>query len=154
MKRKPRNTGAGIFSGGLGYDVAYQGVMVAALVMVSYFIGAFIEYESLAIMQSSHGITMAFLTMSMAEIFHSMNMRSQRGSIFALRSTNKMLLIAALASFLATTAVCEIPFLASAFGFTGVGIGEYLIAIGLGFTVIPIVEIVKLCQRAWTRRKA
>ena len=154
MKRKPRNTGAGIFSGGLGYDVAYQGVMVAALVMVSYFIGAFIEYESLAIMQSSHGITMAFLTMSMAEIFHSMNMRSQRGSIFALRSTNKMLLIAALASFLATTAVCEIPFLASAFGFTGVGIGEYLIAIGLGFTVIPIVEIVKLCQRAWARRKA
>ena len=31
---------------------------------------------------SPDGVTMAFLTMSMAEIFHSFNMRSQRGSVF------------------------------------------------------------------------
>lgn len=154
MKRKPRDTKDGIFSGGLGVDVAYQGVLVATLVIVSYFIGSYIENGTFAIMQSTHGITMAFLTMSMAEIFHSMNMRSQRGSMFTLRSINKMLLIAALVSLLATTAVCEIPFLASAFGFTAVGVSEYFIAIGLGFTVIPIVELVKLFQRLWAKRKA
>lgn len=154
MKRKPRDAGAGIFAGGLGTDVAYQGVLVSMLVIASYFIGSFIENGSLEIMQSSHGITMAFLTMSMAEIFHSMNMRSQRGSIFTLGSTNKTLLIAASISLIATTAVCEIPPLASAFGFTAVGISEYFIAIGLGFTVIPIVELVKLCQRAWARKSA
>ena len=131
----------------MGVDIAYQGVMVAALVFTSYFIGGFIEVGTLAIGSYSHGITMAFLTMSMAEIFHSFNMRSQRGSIFSLGSVNKTLFIAGAGSLLATTLVCEIPFLAKAFGFTAVGIWEYLIAIGLGLLVIPIVECVKFFQR-------
>ena len=92
-------------------------------------------------------MTMAFLTMSMAEIFHSLNMRSQRGSIFGLKTHNKVLYLAALGSLVATTLVCEIPFLANAFGFVSVGLNEYLIAAALGVLVIPIVEIVKLVQR-------
>ena len=95
---------------------------------------------------------MAFLTMSMAEIFHSFNMRSQRGSIFTLGSHNKILWFAAVGSLIATTVVCEIPFLAGAFGFASVGLVEYLIAIGLGFVVIPVVELVKLIQRKRSKR--
>ena len=154
MKRKPRDSKSGIFSGGMGIDIAYQGVMVAALVFISYFIGAFIEVGTLAIGNYSHGVTMAFLTMSMAEIFHSFNMRSQRGSMFSLGSVNKTLFIAGAGSLLATTLVCEIPFLAKAFGFTAVGIWEYLIAIGLGLLVIPIVECVKFFQRRYSKKKA
>ena len=152
MKRKPRNSDSGIFSDGMGVDIAYQGVMVAALVFASYFIGGLIEVGTLAIGSYSHGITMAFLTMSMAEIFHSFNMRSQRGSIFSLGSANKTLFIAGAGSLLATTLVCEIPFLAKAFGFTAVGIWEYIIAIGLGLLVIPIVECVKFFQRRRRRK--
>jgi Ca2+-transporting ATPase len=48
---------------------------------------------------------------------------------------------------LATTLVCEIPFLANAFGFASVSIWEYLVAIALGAVVIPVVELVKLFQR-------
>jgi len=92
--------------------------------------------------------------MSMAEIFHSFNMRSQRGSTFTLGSVNKTLFIAGIGSLLATTLVCEIPFLAKAFGFTTVGISEYLIAIGLGLLVIPIVECVKFFQRRYEKKKA
>ena len=147
MKRKPRDAKAGVFSEGMGFDIAYQGVMVAVLVMISYFIGTFIETGSFMITNSAHGTTMAFLTMSMAEIFHSMNMRSRKESIFKLKSHNKVLYLAALVSLIATTLVCEVPFLANAFEFTRVGINEYLIALGLGFCVIPIVEIVKLVQR-------
>ena len=84
-------------------------------------------------------MTMAFMTMSMAEIFHSFNMRSQRDSIFSLGSTNKMLLGAALFTLVATTAVCEIPLLATAFGFTSVSFVEYVVAIGLGACVVPVV---------------
>ena len=36
---------------------------------------------------------------------------------------------------------------AAAFGFSTVTLAEYLVAIGLGVLVIPIVEIVKLIQR-------
>ncbi len=148
MKRKPRDSKSGIFSGGMGVDIAYQGVLVTVLTIVSYFIGHFVETGNWEITNSAHGMTMAFLTMSMAEIFHSFNMRSQRGSIFALPSQNKTLIFAAVGSLLATTLVCEVPFLANAFGFESVGALEYLIAIGLGLVVIPVVEIVKLIQRA------
>lgn len=147
MERKPRSAKAGVFSGGLGADVAYQGVMVSILVLISYFIGHFIEFGAWGIGNSEHGVTMAFLTMCMAEIFHSFNMRSQRGSIFKLGSHNKFLIGAAVAALLMTTLVCEIPFLAAAFEFTPVTIREYAIAIGLGICVIPIVEIVKFIQR-------
>lgn len=147
MKRKPREGRSGIFSGGLGIDVAYQGVLLTVLVLVSYVIGHFMETGVWTITNSDYGMTMAFLTMSMAEIFHSINLRSQRKSIFALDTHNKMLLLAGAASFFATTIVCEIPFLAKAFGFTRIGVREYVVALVLGFLVIPIVELVKLIQR-------
>ena len=147
MKRKPRNSKAGIFADGMGVDIAYQGVLVTVLTLVSYFIGHFMETGNWEITNSAHGMTMAFLTMSMAEVFHSFNMRSQRGSMFTLGSQNKTLWIAGIGSLVATTLVCEIPFLANAFGFASVGISEYLIALALGFVVIPVVELVKLIQR-------
>ena len=147
MKRKPREAKAGIFSGGMGTDIAYQGVLVTILTILSYFIGHFMETGNWEITNSAHGMTMAFLTMSMAEIFHSFNMRSQRGSIFTLGTHNKVLWFAGIGSLIATTLVCEIPFLANAFGFASVGIYEYLLAIALGLVVVPVVELVKLVQR-------
>ena len=147
MKRKPREAKAGIFSGGMGTDIAYQGVLVTILTILSYFIGHFMETGNWEITNSVHGMTMAFLTMSMAEIFHSFNMRSQRGSIFTLGTHNKVLWFAGIGSLIATTLVCEIPFLANAFGFASVGIYEYLLAIALGLVVVPVVELVKLVQR-------
>ena len=91
--------------------------------------------------------------MSMAEIFHSLNMRSQRGSLFTMKTFNKTLIFAALGSLLATTLVCEIPFLASAFGFEAVSFMEYAYAALLGVLVIPIVEIVKFIQRKMSKNK-
>ena len=147
MSRKPRDAKAGIFSGGMGADIAYQGALVTLLVMISYFLGHFMETGNWEITNSAAGTTMAFLTMSMAEIFHSLNMRSQRGSIFTLGSHNRLLILAAVASLIFTTSVCEIPFLAAAFEFTTVDLKEYIVAIGLGFMVIPVVEAVKFVQR-------
>lgn len=154
MRRKPRSASAGIFAGGMGIDIAYQGLLVSALTLASYFIGHFIESGVWEIADSPDGMTMAFLTMSMAEIFHSFNMRSQRGSIFKLPGHNIMLIGAAIGSLLLTTVVCEVPLLAGAFGFTSVELGEYAIAIGLGFCVIPIVELVKLIQRLTAAKKS
>ena len=153
MNRKPRDSKAGIFSGGMGVDIAYQGVMVSVLVFVSYFIGYYFDFGVLGLGNSYHGVTMAFLTMSMAEIFHSFNMRSQRNSMFSLGSVNKTLFIAGAGSLLATTLVCKVTFLAQVFGFTDVGIVEYVIAIGLGLLVIPIVETVKFFQRRYAKNR-
>ena len=154
MKREPRSSKAGIFAGGMGIDVLYQGILVAILVLFSYFVGHYMETGNWHITDSAHGMTMAFLTMSMAEIFHSLNMRSQRGSLFTMKKQNVVLWLAALGTFVLTTLVCEVPFLASAFGFTTVELSEYAIAIAIGACIIPIVEIVKLFQRIYARKKA
>lgn len=149
MNRPPRDSKEGIFAGGLFADIAYQGILVTILTLLSYFIGNSFETGVFAIPKgvSEHGMTMAFLTMSMCEIFHSFNLRSQRKSIFSLKSHNKILWLAMLGSLLLTTAVLEIPFLANAFGFTPIGLLEYSIAMVLAALVIPVVEIVKLIQR-------
>lgn len=154
MKKAPRDPKAGIFAGGVGLDVAYQGAFVAILTLVSYFIGHFLETRTWAFnIESGHGMTMAFLTMSLAEIFQSFNMRSQRGSIFAMKKQNKWLLGAAALALVLTTVVIEVPFLARAFEFEVIGFEEYGIAFALGISIIPLVEIVKAIQRMLSKTK-
>ncbi len=149
MRRPPRNEKEGIFAGGLGFDLAYQGILITFLTIAAYIFGHSYVVGHFEIPRgvSDHGMTMAFLTMSMCEVFHSFNMRSQRKSVFTLHSHNKILWAAMLGSLLLTTLVLEVPFLANAFGFTPVGLMEYAVAILLALTVIPIVELVKLIQR-------
>lgn len=147
MQRKPRDTKDGIFSGGVGFDVAYQGAMVTVVTLTAYLIGHFMESGKWEFVNSPDGMTMAFLTMSMAEIFHSFNMRSQRGSLFGMKQKNIALFGAAVASFLLTTAVIYVPFLSNIFEFEHISLMEYGVAMGLAISVIPVVEIVKLVQR-------
>ncbi len=147
MKRPPRDPREGIFAGGMGFDVFFQGFIVTILVMTSYLIGHHIESGVWEFVNSPDGTTMAFLTLSMVEIFHSLNMRSRRGSIFTLTSHNKFLYGAMIVSLLLTTAVIEIPFLAAAFDFTPIDLEEYAIALILAFLIIPIMEIIKAIQR-------
>ena len=153
MKRKPRDSKAGIFAGGMGVDVIYQGLLVAILVLVSFFIGHRLEVGNWEITDSVHGTTMAFLTMAMAEIFHSLNMRSQRKSLFSLKKQNVLLWLAALGSFVLSVSVCAIPGVAGWFSFAAIGLEELAIAIALGFSIIPMVELVKFIQRTIEKRK-
>lgn len=149
MDRPPRKASDGIFAGGLGVDIAYQGVLIAVITLASYIIGHCMEVGHFAWPHgiSYDGMTMAFLTMNMCEILHSFNMRSQRRSIFTLPGHNKLLWVAMLAALALTTIVLEVPVIAAAFGFTPVGWNEYAVALGLAILVIPIVELMKLFQR-------
>ena len=153
MQRPPRDSKEGIFAGGLFGDIAYQGILVTVITIASYLIGSLMDptVGSFAALRaaglSEHGMTMAFLTMSMCEIFHSFNLRSQRKSVFSLKTQNKILWAAMIGSLVLTTALLEVPFLANAFGFLPIGLTEYGIAMGLAFLVIPVVEIVKFFQR-------
>ncbi len=153
MSRPPRRTTDGIFAGGLGTDIAYQGVLIAGITMVSYILGHCIEAGAWEMPRgvSPDGMTMAFLTMSMCEIFHSFNLRSQRKSVFSLHTHNLVLWGAMLGSLVLTTAVLEIPLVARMFGFTPVSLPEYLLALALAAVVIPVVEGIKALQRRRAR---
>lgn len=147
MKRSPRDSKEGIFAGGMAFDVFFQGAIVTVLVMVSYLLGHYYESGVWELVNSKDGTTMAFLTLSMVEIFHSLNMRSRRGSIFRMKTHNMFLYGAMIVSFVLTTAVIEVPFLAKAFEFTPIALPEYLMALGLAILIIPIMEVVKAVQR-------
>ncbi len=147
MRRPPRNSKEGIFSGGMGIDIFLQGLAITALVLISYVTGHYLESGMWVLTDSADGTTMAFLTLSMVEIFHSLNMRSRRGSIFTMGTHNLFLYGAMLVSLLLTTAVIEIPFLADLFEFTTIDLKEYTVALGLAFLIVPIMEVVKWVQR-------
>lgn len=157
MSRPPRNSKDGIFSGGVGFDIFYQGLFVTGLTLAAYFIGHYIEAGVWEITNSPDGMTMAFLTMSMCEIFHSLNMRSQRGSTVAMTfkgSHNMYLFGSCLMSLLMTTVVIYVPFLANAFDFQTIDLMEYAVALALAFAIIPLVEIVKAIERVYDKKKA
>lgn len=154
MKRKPRDPKEGIFAGGMGFDVFFQGLIVTILVMTSYLIGHYMESGVWEFVNSPDGTTMAFLTLSMVEICHSLNMRSRRGSIFKLPSHNKYLYGAMVISLVLTTVVIEVPFIAKAFQFTTISLSEYAIALALAILIIPIMEIVKAIQRKAEKNNA
>lgn len=157
MKRKPRDSKDGVFAGGMGFAIAYQGLLVTLITLASYFIGKNVLYPAFH-MNANYdaaalGSSMAFLTLSMAEIFHAFNMRSLNGSIFKMKSQNIWLWGAGILSFLLTTVVVEVDALANAFELAHLNMAEYATAMGLAILTIPIVEIVKAITRAIHKKK-
>lgn len=139
MSKPPRNSKETIFAGGLGWQVIYQGAVIAVLTLAAFLIGN----------AQSHltGMTMAFLTLSMCEIFHSLNMRSRHKSLFSLKGQNKFLWGAMLLSFVLTMSVIYIPGLNTVFQLTPLSLGNMFKSYGLALMIIPVVELVKLLSR-------
>ena len=152
MQRPPRHRKESIFADGLGFGIAFQGLIIAAMTILSYFVGLRMETGSWGIAESPTGMTMAFLTLSMIEIFHSFNMRSRTASLFSLKKQNMWLWGTLAFSLLITAAVIFVPFLNKAFSFTPITLAEYLTAMALALVVIPIVEIEKAIHRCTTRK--
>jgi len=139
MMQPPRDSKEGIFADGLGFSVVYQGVLVAVLTLVSYFIGD----------DKSHvtGMTMAFFTLSMCEVFHAFNVRSRKKSLFKMHKMNKFLIGAAILSIVFSLGVIYIPGLNTVFRLTALSVWHLMAALGLAVFIIPAVEVVKTIQR-------
>ncbi len=139
MQKPPRDARETMFSGGLGIDVILQGVAIAALTLWSFFIGNAQSHAT--------GMTMAFLTLSMCEIFHSINLRSREKSLLQVRGHNKLLTGAMILSFVLTAGVIYVPGLNTAFSLVALSVAEFFAALGIALAIIPIVEIAKCIKR-------
>ncbi|MDR1410181.1 MAG: cation-translocating P-type ATPase [Oscillospiraceae bacterium] len=161
MRRQPRSSRSGVFADGLGIDALYQGVLVTLLTLAAFFIGEFIQnghwqFSNISLSDGAQGMTMAFFTMNMCEIFHSFNMRSQHGSAVGMTlkgSHNPFLYISMLVALAATSLVVLWEPLAHFFSFDPISLFEYGVAVALAFSVIPLVEIVKAFQRLAAKKK-
>ena len=156
MKRKPRPTTDGIFSHGAGFDMVWQGILLAIVEISSYLIGYYLEKGSLNGLFSgelcANAMAMAFLTVNFAEMMCAINMRSRQGSIFTkdmFKNMNWWIVGAFLITTLFTLGAIYIPGLQSVFKIEPgqFQISELLISIGLGFLIIPIFELGKFIRR-------
>ena len=154
MKRKPRNSNEGVFSDGAGSSMIIHGVIMAFIVLLSFFIGQYIELGHYGVFESVDGMTMAFLTANLVEMFYAICMRTQKGSIFKMKTRNKWLLGSFMLSLIFTAGVIYIPALSKLFGLATISFKEFAIAFGLAFLVIPITEVAKYFQRRKTNEES
>ena len=168
MRRKPRPTTDGIFSGGAGVDMIWQGVYLAIIEIVAYVIGFWLEpsgggAHSLVGFFSGepcvNAMAMAFLTVNFSEMMCAINMRSRRGSLFSahmLKKQNWWLVGAFVVTTLMTLAAIYVPGLNSVFDIKPGTFSWYELAIsfGLALTTIPVFEIGKAIRRMSSGKKA
>lgn len=140
MNIPPRGSEEGIFSSGLGVNIFYQGILLAAVTLTAYFIG----------LKASQPVasTMAFCTLTFAQMLHSLNVCSSKKSILKTTpAVNRLLLGSILLSIILTAAVVMIPGLNTIFKLQALSFTQWLTVFGLSVVLLPIVEIVKLVQR-------
>ncbi len=136
MEQKPRDPKAGLFSDDLGIRIGIGGVMIGGLALAAYLIGL---KKDLITAQ-----TMTFLVLSLSQLAHAFNARSEGKSIFKIGVfSNKYLVRATGISVFMQLIVIFVPFLRDTFKVTLLTFGEWLIVIALSLAPILIVEIYK-----------
>ena len=146
MNRKPNSAGSGIFTKGMIWRIAYQGIMIGALTLIAYMIGLSTTNvdESTRIQDAQ---TMAFVVLAFSELTHVFNIRNNKESIFKTGiGGNKYLLFATLISAMLMLVILFIPALRDIFGIAMLPKENILEVIILSFAPIAIVEIFKLLK--------
>lgn len=140
MNDPPRDSTASFFAGGLGFRILYQGIMMAALTVISYFIG-YQQSEQVA-------TTMAFITLSGVELFYSFGMKMSKSTIFSRRTfDNPVLLLGAVIPLVLLIVIVCVPPIGQLFSVVPLTLFDWLSAFGLAFLIIPFLELVKLFRR-------
>ncbi|MDE7464005.1 MAG: cation transporting ATPase C-terminal domain-containing protein, partial [Clostridiales bacterium] len=99
--------------------------------------------------------TMSFLTLCLVQLFHSFNARSLTGSIFNKNFfKNKMMFIAFFVGAALTIGLACLPITHDVFALQWLNLAQWLTVILCSFSIIPAVEIVKLCMECHRDRKA
>ena len=152
MRRPPRPSSEGLFANGLHMQIIFQGCAITLITLFSYIVGHFMEAGVWEITQSADGMTMAFLTMSMTEMFHAFNMRSLKQSVVHMKKQNLYLIGSVVCALFLTIAVIYIPVLSELFAFEHISVAEFAVALLMSVSIIPIVEIEKWIHRALQRK--
>ncbi len=146
MQEPPRNASESFFAHGLSFALIYQGAFMAALVLGAYAVGR--NASPVA------GTSMAFVTLSVIQLFHSFNIKAGKRSIFHLETLNNpTLLLSALLPLAMLVIILNVPAVAAVFSVTALTLVQWLQAVGMAALIIPLVEIVKLIMRL-SRRAA
>ncbi len=146
MKQKPVRSGT-LFEKGMIYRIALHGLFISAAALAAYGIGQFIYADH------NEAMTMTFLVLSISQLSHALNQRSNFDSVFKKGQGKNPYLFAALAASAAIIAlVVFVPPLMKLFSLVYLTWKEWLICIALSLFPLVAVEISKIFIRLYRKK--
>lgn len=138
MHRKPINSKKGIFSGGLWLSIAFEGMMIGALALVAYEAGLLLTRGD-----ETTARTMAFFVLSVSQLVHAFNMRSEGSVIKDGLFKNRYLVLSFIAGTAAQIGVISIAPVAALFNVCTLSTSCLAICAVLSIMPLVLVELQK-----------
>lgn len=151
MTQKPVKRGASIFGGGMGYSIVVEGCLIGALALLGYTIGRVFYDPDPAF--PLVGRTMAFAVLSLSQVVHTFNMRSERSIFHVGVLKNKKLVLAALLCILLQASVIVFAPLSRIFKTAPLTGTQWICVACLAFVPLVVVELEKLFIRSRRNKK-
>lgn len=138
MEKKPRDASENLFTKTFSVRLAWQGIMVGALTLLAYILGH-IYFGGARVAN-----TMAFATLTMSQLFHAYDVRSEEQSLFHIGVfSNGAMNKAFCVGFALQMAVLCLPPLQEIFSVVPLERTEWLLVIGLAIAPLFICECAK-----------
>ena len=137
MEKKPRSPKKGLFADGLWAAIIFEGLMIGALALLAFSIGVNV------LGNLTTGRTMAFAVLSISQLVHAFNMRSEHSVFRAGLFKNPYLVLSLIAGLMLEVSVISIPKLAVIFGVVPLGFVGWGIVVALSVMPLVIVELQK-----------
>ena len=150
MERPPRRD-TSLFSGGMGSRIAVEGMMIGMLALLAFGIGhIYFDGEK----TYTIGRTMAFAVLSLSQLVHAFNMRTEHSLFRISLGSNPVLLGAFFIGCALQIGVIMIEPLAVIFKVCPLQPTEWLIVAALALVPLPVVELEKWKDRRMEKRAA
>ncbi|MFZ5856962.1 MAG: cation-translocating P-type ATPase [Chloroflexota bacterium] len=164
MDQKPRSKREPIINRSMGLGIVVQTITQTSAVLTAFALGLYWHIDQALpagvnpivglIQHDWRGVdvqtaeTMAFLTLSLCELFRAYTVRSERASLFTIGFfSNKYMQYAIGLSITLLLLVCSVPFLQPIFNTHFLALNEWLIVVGLALVPAASEEITKLYLR-------
>jgi P-type Ca2+ transporter type 2C len=151
MKQKPRDPQENILNRAFAGLIVWQGLLLASVTLAAFALGmAWYGREGAGL---RHALTIAFMTLALAQVFHAFNARSQMDSIFTGRLfTNRWLWGAVVLCILLQLAAVYVPFLQTVLRTVPLNLSDWGLVLGFSLLPVAVVELVKLTSRAVVKK--
>ena len=142
MERPPRDSGESLFTRRFAFRLGWQGLMVGGLTLMAYFLG--LAVMPVGDFPQRTANTMAFATLTLSQLFHAYDVRSEERSLFSIGVlSNPAMNRAFLIGFAMQLAVLCLPPLQAIFSVIGLGLTQWLTVLGLAAAPVVICELAK-----------
>lgn len=165
MSHKPRGRSSNLFSGGVFSSIIYQGILEGGITLFVYWFAIQnpahtalnmpgLSAQALYQLQHADALTMCFATLGFMQLFHAFNVKSVKQSIFKVGPfQNKTFNWAILLSFALMGVIILVPGLNDIFRVASLNGMQWGVVATASFSIIPIVEVVKVLQRKLSSEK-